>query len=58
MPDKRFEALSEEAVCAFMKTITLEKVRDSLRDMVYPVTVPVEIAAKARAAVERMVALG
>jgi quinolinate synthase len=58
MPEKRFEALSEEAVCAFMKLITLEKVRDSLRDMVYPITVPAEIAARARQAVERMVALG
>jgi quinolinate synthase len=58
MPEKRFEALSEEAVCAFMKLITLEKVRDSLRDMVYPITVPADIAARARQAVERMVALG
>ena len=57
-PDKQFEALSEEAVCGFMKMITLEKVRDSLRDMQYPVTVAPEIAARARRAVERMIALG
>ena len=57
MPEKQFEALSEEAVCSFMKLITLEKVRDSLRDMVYPITVPADIAARARAAVERMVAI-
>ena len=32
-PDKRFYAMSERAVCRYMKMITLEKVRDSLRDM-------------------------
>jgi quinolinate synthase len=58
MPDRRFEPLSEEAVCAFMKLITLEKVRDSLRDMVYPITVEPSVAERARAAVERMVAIG
>jgi quinolinate synthase len=58
MPEKRFEAVAEEAVCGFMKLITLEKVRDSLRDLVHPITVPADVAAKARLAVERMVALG
>jgi quinolinate synthase len=58
LPDRRFEPLSEEAVCAFMKLITLEKVRDSLRDMVHPITVAPDIAERARAAVERMVAIG
>jgi quinolinate synthase len=57
-PEKRFEAASEEAICGYMKMITLEKLRDSLRDMRYEVTVPADIAAKARQAVERMVALG
>ena len=32
-PDKRFYAMSERAVCRYMKMITLEKLRDSLRDM-------------------------
>ena len=41
-----------------MKMITLEKLRDSLRDMNYQVTVPPDIAARARRAVERMVAIG
>jgi len=58
LPEKTFEPLSEEAVCAFMKQITLEKVRNSLRDLVYPITVEPEIAERARQAVERMVALG
>jgi quinolinate synthase len=38
-----------------MKMITLEKVRDSLRDLKYEVTVPVEIATRARLAIDRMV---
>ena len=31
-PGKRFEAVSERAICKYMKMITLEKLRDSLRD--------------------------
>jgi quinolinate synthase len=58
VPGKRFEAVSERAICKYMKMITLEKVRDSLRDMKYEVTVPRDVAAKARLAIERMVAIG
>jgi quinolinate synthase len=54
-PDKRFYAMSERAVCRYMKQITLPKVRDSLRDMKFEVTVPDEVAARARLAIERMV---
>jgi quinolinate synthase len=54
-PDKRFYAMSERAVCRYMKQITLPKVRDSLRDMRFEVTVPDEVAARARLAIERMV---
>jgi quinolinate synthase len=50
--------LNGEAVCRFMKMITLEKLRDSLRDWRYEVTVDREIAARARTAIERMVATG
>jgi quinolinate synthase len=57
-PGKRFEPVREEAVCRFMKMITLEKVRDSLRDRKYEVTVEPEIAARARGAIDRMLALG
>jgi quinolinate synthase len=38
--------------------ITLEKLRDSLRDWKYEVTVPKEIAERARGAIDRMVAVG
>ena len=54
-PDKRFYAMSERAVCRYMKQITLPKVRDSLRDLRHQVTVPDEVAERARLAIERMV---
>jgi quinolinate synthase len=47
--------MSERAVCRYMKQITLPKLRDSLREMQYPVTVPDDVAARARRAIERMV---
>ena len=56
-PNKRFLPVREDAICEYMKTITLPKVYRSLRDMVYPVTVPPEIAKKARLAIDRMLAL-
>ena len=54
-PDKRFYAMSERAVCRYMKMITLEKLRDSLRDMRHVVTVDPEVADQARGAIQRMV---
>jgi quinolinate synthase len=57
-PDKQFIAADPEAVCAFMKTITLSGIRDSLVLDQYHVTVPPDIAARARGAIDRMVALG
>ena len=56
-PGKRFEAVSERAICKYMKMITLEKLRDSLRDWKFEVTVEPEIADRARGAIERMVAI-
>ncbi len=46
------------AFCKYMKMITLPKLRDSLREMRFEVTVPAEIAARARIPIERMVAIG
>jgi quinolinate synthase len=57
-PGKRFEPVREDAVCRFMKVTTLEKVRDSLRELKHRITVDPEIADKARLAIERMVAIG
>jgi quinolinate synthase len=58
VPGQRFEAVNDNAVCVFMKMITLRKVRDALRDWKYEVTVDPETAARARGAIDRMVALG
>jgi quinolinate synthase len=57
-PDKEFLPADPEASCSFMKTITLEKVRDALALDQHPVVVPKVIAARARAALNRMVSLG
>src|SRR5438067_2571525 len=57
-PGKRFEPVNRNAVCKYMKMITLEKLRDSLRDWKHEVTVEPEVADRARGAIERMVALG
>jgi quinolinate synthase len=57
-PEKRFEAVSERAICKYMKMITLEKLRDSLRDLQHVVTVPEEMAERARQSLERMVSIG
>ncbi len=57
-PTKQFIAADPEAVCAYMKTITLPRVRDSLALDRYHITVPADIAGRARLAIDRMVALG
>ncbi len=53
-PGKRFIPVSEQAVCPNMKLITLEKVLWSLEELFPEVTVPEEIRAKAKRAVDRM----
>ncbi|HJU75409.1 MAG TPA: quinolinate synthase NadA [Gemmatimonadaceae bacterium] len=57
-PDKTFIAASERAECAYMKVTTLENVRAALEHMQHVITVSPEIAARARTAIERMVAIG
>lgn len=57
-PGKEFHAAMESAECRYMKMITLENLRDSLRDLKYVVTVPREIAVRARGAIDRMLAIG
>ncbi|HEY5708224.1 MAG TPA: quinolinate synthase NadA [Solirubrobacterales bacterium] len=46
------------AFCKYMKMITLPKLRDSLRDMKFEVSVPADVAEQARLPIERMVAIG
>jgi len=57
-PTKTFYPASERAACAYMKVTTLPKVLRSLKIMQYPISVPGHIAARARRAIERMVAIG
>ena len=56
-PNKQFVPIDDSISCRYMKLITLEKVRNSLRDLREPVKVPPEIAERARVAIERMLAL-
>jgi quinolinate synthase len=56
-PAKEFLPIDESISCRYMKMITLEKVRNSLRDMTHPVTVNSALADRARTAIERMIAL-
>ena len=56
-PGKTFVPASDKAECQYMKMNSLEKVYDSLVEDKYEVTVPKEIAAKARLALDRMLAI-
>ncbi len=56
-PDKTFIQISPLTTCPNMKLITLEKVLWALEDMEHPVEVPEAIAAGARRAIERMLAV-
>jgi len=56
-PTVDFIAANAEASCRFMKMITLPKLRDALRDGVHEVHVAPDVAAAARLAIERMVAI-
>jgi quinolinate synthase len=57
-PTKRFIPANDRAVCAYMKVTTLPKVLHALQTMEHRITVAPDIAAKARRAIERMVAIG
>ncbi len=56
-PGKSFEPVNADAVCKYMKMITLTKLRDALRNEQYRVTVDPEIATRAQGAIQRMVAI-
>ncbi|MGH7619438.1 MAG: quinolinate synthase NadA [Gemmatimonadaceae bacterium] len=57
-PSKRFFAANDRASCAYMKVTTLPKVRDALMRTQHRITVPADVAKRARLAIERMVAIG
>jgi quinolinate synthase len=56
-PGKRFVPVNREAICQYMKLTTLEKLRDSLRLGIHEIDVPPSVAAMARIALERMIAI-
>ena len=57
-PTKHFIAANDRAQCAYMKVTTLPKVRDALLLLQHRITVPDDIAARARIAIQRMVSIG
>ncbi len=57
LPGKRFIAADETAVCGYMKQITLEKVRNTLRELAPRVEVRASVAARARVSIDRMLAV-
>jgi quinolinate synthase len=56
-PDRSFYPVNPQAVCAFMKTITLDNMIASLETLSPEVRVPAEIAQRARRAIDRMLEL-
>lgn len=56
-PDKEFYPLSEKAICQNMKKTSLDKVLEALQTLEPRVTVPEEIANRARKSIERMLAV-
>lgn len=56
-PSKEFIPIKSDAVCKYMKKITIEKVYNSLVNDVYEVKVPENIARKAIVPIERMLAI-
>jgi quinolinate synthase len=57
LPRKTFHAADDGAVCRYMKQITLPKLRDALRDLHPQVEVEPQVAARARLAIDRMLAV-
>jgi quinolinate synthase len=53
-PDKVFYPARENAVCKYMKMITLPKVLRSLEEDIYEVKVPLHTALKAKKSIDRM----
>ena len=56
-PGKKFIPASEQAICPRMKLITLENILWSLEEMTHEVKVPEEICLRAKAAVDKMLAV-
>jgi quinolinate synthase len=57
-PEVDFRAVNDRASCRYMKMITPAALLRSLREGTDEVQVPLEIAERARGAVQRMIAIG
>ena len=57
-PDKKFYPVNERLVCPNMKKTTLENLMESLREMKTRVTVPADVAVRAKRAIDAMLAIG
>ncbi len=57
-PEANLIEANRMAFCKYMKMITLPKLRDSLREMQFEVSVAEAVAERARVPIERMVAIG
>ncbi|MDK8794702.1 quinolinate synthase NadA [Corynebacterium sp. MSK041] len=57
-PNTDFQPVNPQASCSYMKMITPGKLVACLREMKDDVTVPEDVAAKARRSLERMIAIG
>ncbi|HXQ98632.1 MAG TPA: quinolinate synthase NadA [Candidatus Limnocylindrales bacterium] len=53
-PGKEFYPVNPNAICAFMKAITLDNIIASMESMTPQVTVPADIARRAKRAIDRM----
>ncbi len=56
-PKKEFYPVYKEAVCEYMKLVTLEKLRNALKNEQVEVKVPVDLADRARVPIERMLSI-
>jgi quinolinate synthase len=56
-PTKQFYPVNSNALCAFMKTITLDRVIHSLETLTPQIRVPEDIARRAKLAIDRMLEL-
>jgi len=57
-PDKVFHPVNDRLVCPNMKKTTLENLAECLREMKHRVVVPEDVAARARRAIDAMLAVG
>ena len=56
-PEKEFLPIDNEMSCKYMKMITLENLHNALKNDLYHVTVPEDIAQKARLSIDRMISI-